>query len=97
MAKVPAPTIHSNGSHAEGLRDKARAAMDALGEAIRAVADMGPNARDYYPQGPDAALQAQRAHEDRIRRLQAVREEISAIHDAIDDQIVARDERRRSV
>lgn len=91
---VMVPTIHLNGSHAEGLRDEAQRAINALAAALVAVADMGPNARDYYPQGPDAALAAQRAHEDRIKRLQAVRAEIVEIYDGIDDQIVTRNAQR---
>jgi hypothetical protein len=90
------PTVHLNGSHAEGLRDEAHRAMRAIGDAISALGDMGPNARDYYPQGPDVASMAQRDHEDRIRRLRSVLTEIAAIHDGVDDQIVERDARRRS-
>lgn len=88
------PTVHLNGSHAEGLRDEAQRAINALAAALAAVADMGPNARDYYPQGPDAALAAQRAHEERIKRLQSVRTELVEIYDGIDEQIVTRNARR---
>jgi hypothetical protein len=89
------PTVHLNGSHAEGLREEAHRAMCAIGDAISAVGDMGPDARDYYPQGPNVASVARRDHDGRIARLRSVLEEISAIYDGIDDQITARDARRQ--
>jgi hypothetical protein len=57
------PTVHMNGTAGEVLRDQYAAAVEALRKAIDAVCDAGPNARDYYVQGPDAGLAAQREHD----------------------------------
>jgi len=60
------------------------------------VCNSGPNARDYYVQGPDVALAAQREHEARIASLKRVRAELAAIAEGIQDQIDTRDAARRS-
>ena len=41
------------------------------------------NARDYYPQGPDAFGDASREHADRIARVRRVRDEIGAYLEAL--------------
>ena len=90
------PTVHLNGSAGEVLRDQYAAAADAMRKAIYAVCDAGPNARDYYVQGSDAALAAQREHEARIASLKRVRDELAAIAEGVQDQLDARDASRRS-
>jgi len=81
------PTIHLNGTSGEELRDQWTAAQRAIDDAITALCDAGPNARDYYVQGPDAALQAQREHEDRMKQLRSMRNDIAQIVDKIEEQI----------
>ena len=52
------PTIHLNGTEQDALMDAVCQAGLAVGAAMRKVAAMAPNARDYYPQGPDAISRA---------------------------------------
>ena len=90
------PTVHMNGTAGEVLRDQYTAAADAMRKAIDAVCDAGPNARDYYVQGTEAALAAQREHEARVKALKTVRDELAAIAEGIQDQIDAKEASRRS-
>lgn len=90
------PTVHGNGTTGEVLRDQYMAAVDAVRKAIDAVCDAGPNSRDYYVQGPDAGLAAQREHEARVKALKTVRDDLFAIVEGIQDQLDARDAARRS-
>ena len=91
MSAVKIPTLHLNGTSGEVLRDQWTAAHKAVCDAIAAVCEAGPNARDYYVQGPDAALAAQREHEARVKALRQVRDEIFQIADAIDAQLLDRE------
>lgn len=90
------PTIHMNGTTGEVLLDQFTAAAAAVQKAIDAACDAGPNARDYYVQGPDAPLTAQREHEARVTSLKRVRDDLAAIAEGIQDQLDARDAARRS-
>lgn len=90
------PTVHLNGSAGEVLRDQYTAAVEAVRKAIDAVCDAGPNSRDYYVQGPDASLAAQREHEARVKALKGVHDELAAVVESIQDQLDARDASRRS-
>ena len=90
------PTIHLNGTSGEDLLDQYASAVEAVREAIDAVCDAGPNARDYYVQGPDAALAAQREHEARVASIKRVRDDLAAIVEGIQDQIDAKEAARRT-
>jgi len=90
------PTVHLNGSSGEVLLDQYTTAAESIRKALDAVCNSGPNARDYYVQGPDVALAAQREHEARIASLKRVRAELAAIAEGIQDQIDTRDAARRS-
>lgn len=90
------PTVHMNGTAGEVLCDQYTAAADAVRKAIDAVCDAGPNARDYYVQGTDAALIAQHEHEARVKTLKTVRDELAAIMEGIQDQIDAKEASRRN-
>jgi hypothetical protein len=89
------PTIHPNGSSAEQLQDGYHEISDALYKALSAMADNGPDARDYYTQGDEACREASREHEARMRKVQEVRAEIVRIQTAIEEQVTARAARRR--
>lgn len=80
------PTIHLNGTSKAALLDDLGEAAVAIDAAYRAVKQTAPNGRDYYPQGPLALGAALAEHEDRLRRLDAVKAEIEALMDAIDTQ-----------
>lgn len=90
------PTIHLNGTSGEVLRDQWTAAGKALTAAITALCDAGPNTRDYYVQGPDAPLTAQREHEARIKVLRQMHADVSAVVDGIEEQLHERELQRRS-
>lgn len=90
------PTVHLNGTAGEVLLDQYTTAAEAVRKALDAICETGPNARDYYVQGPDAGLAAQREHEARIKALKGVRDDLAAIAEGIQDQLDARDAARRS-
>jgi hypothetical protein len=90
------PTVHLNGTSGEVLRDQYSAAATAVQKAIDAICDAGPNSRDYYVQGPDAGLAAQREHETRVKTLKVVRDELGAIVEGLQDQLDVRDASRGS-
>ncbi len=73
------PTIHRNGTSADALLEQARAAGDALREALDALQGAAPNARDYYPQGPDAYRAAEAEHAARIGALRRVLADMQAL------------------
>jgi hypothetical protein len=90
------PTVHLNGTSGEALLDQYTTAAQSVRQAIDKLCDAGPNARDYYVQGPDAALAAQREHESRIAALKRVRDDLAAIAEGIQDQLDERDASRKS-
>ncbi len=57
------PTIHLNGTNPETLLEEAYRAAKAIHVAIDAIQGAHPNARDYYPQGVEAASKAIREYE----------------------------------
>lgn len=89
------PTVHGNGTSGEVLHDQYVAAAAAVCKAIDAVCDAGPNARDYYVQGPDAGSVVQREHEARVAFLKRVRDELAVIVGGIQDQINVKTASRR--
>jgi hypothetical protein len=79
------PTVHLNGSGRKSLLDGLERAGSALHEAIKALDDIAPNGRDYYPQGEGAFKQASAEHQVRVARLAGVLHELSQIAEAIAD------------
>jgi DNA-binding LacI/PurR family transcriptional regulator len=90
------PTVHLNGTTGEILRDQHITAAEAVQQAIDALCEAGPHSRDFYVQGPDAGLAAQREHESCMKRLKDVRDELRTIAEGIQDQLDVRDAARRS-
>lgn len=80
------PTVHLNGTGKEELAEQVLHAGSMLRLAITAMESAAPNGRDYYPQGPDAIREAQEEHRDRVRRVQAVRDELCAMWEGITSQ-----------
>lgn len=79
MTATTMPTIHLNGTSREELNKGYMAAYYALKAAIDALAETGPNGRDYYPQGDRAIGEAIDQHRARMMRLAGVMEEIEAL------------------
>jgi len=79
------PTIHLNGTGAETLKREIEAAVDAVGTAMRAVANMTVHGRDYYPQGPDAFGRALTEHQNRRMRLLSVLDELVEMYNKLEE------------
>ena len=77
------PTIHLNGTSKQCLIDGYFDVVCALQAATGKVAEHAPNARDYYPQGPEAYTIARAEHQSRLDRLWAIEREITEILEAI--------------
>lgn len=77
------PIVHMNGTAREDLLDQRFALIDAITAAGDALAKAAPNARDYYPKGPEYTEAANRQHDRRTAALKAITaelyEEIEAI------------------
>jgi hypothetical protein len=77
------PMIHHNGIFARGLLEGYIEAASAVREAIPALAENGPNARDHYIQELGAFEVARPEHEDRLKRLDAVHEELEQLAESV--------------
>lgn len=84
---MKAPTIHYNGTSRNELVRDAEEFADKLYDAIEAGKRMGPNGRDYYPQGADALTEADKSYVDLMHRLLAIHLEVQ---DYIEDVIEAK-------
>lgn len=69
IKKIQLPTIHLNGTSLSVLTEQTQNARKALRDAIEALQEASPNARDYYPQGDAVVFAVQREHEQRISKL----------------------------
>lgn len=78
------PTIHLNGTSKQELLDQLIDAGQALRSAYVALCEAAPNARDYYPQGNGAYGAARDQHVERVRKIQAVIDELNALAEKID-------------
>lgn len=79
------PTVHLNGTSKGELERQLENAVAKVREAIEALIDAAPNARDYYPQGSDAFATAQSEHRTRCASLARVRGELETMWEAIAD------------
>jgi len=79
------PTVHLNGTALSALVAQHRAAAEAIRFALAALSEAAPHGRDYYL--PDMFAAAVREHTDRLRRLESVLREISALIRALSAQV----------
>ena len=79
------PTVHMNGTQQQELVDQQLDAMDGLRAGLHKLKQAGPNARDYYPQGPDAFPQANEEHLARVKAVEGVIADLEALALAITD------------
>jgi hypothetical protein len=84
------PTIHINGSSAQSLADEYQQAASYLRTCLDVLPS--PNARDYYPQEPDAFTKAQQEHASRRLRVATVLEEVETLARHCADRIRQPDE-----
>jgi len=73
------PTIHSNGTSRGDLHAAYMNALLATEEALKQLRKCAPHGRDYYPQGEDALMDAEREHEVRMRGLDIVRQDLEKL------------------
>jgi len=85
IADLQFPIVHNNGTSKDQLLDQCKAASCSLGDAYNALRNMAPNGRDYYPLGAEAMQRAQKQHQDRMKRLDDIKDEIDRIAVAIYD------------
>ena len=81
------PTLHLNGTGATTLRDEYAAAYDAIEQAIRTLGDATSNARDFYPQGPNAYWLHRKERDEAFVKLREVQSYIEALLTGICDQL----------
>jgi len=85
----PAPMLHLNGSGRANLLPPLEEQVKALRELDRLLAANGPHMRDFYilKGGGRAEFDAaEAAHLSRRLRLEAIKEELEAMWQAIDSQ-----------
>jgi len=70
------PTIHLNGTGARSLTDGYTEARRAVQDAMTALQNVDFNARDYYPQGQLAWLDAVRQRQELFNKLATVQHEL---------------------
>jgi hypothetical protein len=85
---IRAPRVHLNGTSSIELLDCLMYAAEAVDAAYCKLKQCAPNGRDYYLDGPDAMREAQEQHEDRLRRLNSVYQELQALQEAVIDNKV---------
>ena len=73
------PTIHMNGTPRVMLLADYERAYEAVDAALDALRTTAPNGRDYYPQGPGAIDEAQHEHAARMKALNNVYDDLTAI------------------
>jgi hypothetical protein len=66
------PTIHLNGTGAHNLQEEYRAVREAVSAAGDALQRATCNARDFYPQEPEAWQRARAERAEAFRLLQLV-------------------------
>jgi hypothetical protein len=85
MSTPTLPTIHLNGTSPEDLLFEASCARDQLTQAVDAIRGAHPNARDYYPQGVEAAAKAIREYEAHYAAVSAAAAFFAAHAEHIED------------
>jgi len=73
------PSIHRNGTSADTLLDSYVVAGQKIRDALEALDDATPNARDYYVQGDGAFDAAMAEHRKRINCLRGVLADMQAL------------------
>lgn len=77
------PTVHLNGTSRDALVAQYTNARVKLHDAIMAVQASAPNGRDYYPQSNEAIFVAQDEHTARLKALDLIYNEITALLESV--------------
>ena len=78
------PLVHLNGTSKAALAEGYHNAATAITAALDKLIEAAPNARDYYPQGPDAYSVARREHDARCEALRAAHRDMLALYEHVD-------------
>ena len=78
------PLVHFNGTSKNTLAEGYHAAATAITAALDKLIEAAPNARDYYPQGPDVYSVARREHDARCEALRAVYRDMAELYEHVD-------------
>jgi hypothetical protein len=89
-APVTLPTIHLNGTGANGLEAEYRAVRLAIYDAVLALETATCNARDFYPQGPGAYEKARAERQQAFNNLQQVSDYVEAWEACAHEALVAK-------
>jgi len=76
MTPLLPPSIHLNGTSKQEMVEGLVAVSDAAFALLEAMKRAAPNARDYYPQGPDAYGLARTAWNERALQIEKLRDEV---------------------
>ena len=87
MTDLTLPSIHLNGTGRRMLTEDYTTAYHALQTAIRAFQSIEFNARDYYPQGPDAYTKARQERLEQAAKLNEFRAYLDGIRQHLYDQL----------
>jgi hypothetical protein len=89
-----APLLHLNGTSGQALLHLNRAAAAAIRQAIDALTEASPNARDYYVIDAASFPQARAEHRARVLLLHQILADLDTIGMRIADQLDERERRR---
>lgn len=73
------PTVHINGTSKSELLGQVLKVLDAIRDLEKALSEMSPHGRDYYPQGHGAIYQAQEEHRQRFAKLEAIKKSVEEV------------------
>lgn len=76
---ITLPTIHLNGTGAKTIFEENVEASTSCSEALAIIEKMEFNARDYYPQGPEAYTAARAERNVHVEALRKAKEHFMAI------------------
>ena len=76
---LASPTVHLNGTSKAMLVAGYTKAMQAVDQAITALAATQPHERDYYVQTPNLFNQACDEHKSRMTKLAVIRHELEEL------------------
>lgn len=82
-AALEVPAIHLNGTSRDGLKSQLEDIITNLTKTLESMQAGRPHGRDYYVKDDEALTRAQKQHEDRMRRVESVLAEYTAIYEEI--------------
>ena len=85
MKTLQCPLVHLNGTGKEQLLSDLQKVGSSLRKSLEALSEAAPNQRDYYPMGDEAWRRARKQHEERVRILRVLHEEVALVAEGIMD------------